>query len=98
MRTLVNILAVLGAVLAVFAVGSLYYGQATDAFSDGRGMASLAFQLYGAIGAGAALLFGFVGRLMDRRVPRPARPISNICIAVGLIAGLLLFAAPMVFG
>ena len=94
MRTLLNILAVLGALVAVMSVGSLYYGE----LQGGSGMASLAFQLYGAIGAGAALLFGFVGRLMDRRVPRPARPISNICIAVGLIAGLLLFAAPMVFG
>ena len=98
MRILVNILALLGVIIAVFMVGSLYLGLMSDGFSGGRGMAVLFFQLWGAIGSVVAILFGFIGRRMDRRVPLPAGRIANTSVAVGLVCGLLLFAAPFVFG
>ena len=94
MRLVVNLLALVCVVIAVFMVGTLYVAAATEQ----GGMGVLFLQAWGAIGSLGAVAFGFIGRLMDRRVPRPAHLISNASIAIGLLAGLLLFAAPMVFG
>lgn len=98
MRSLVNVLALVGIALTVLAVGGYYVGLIGGEFEGPQGMAILVYQLFGLIGAGAALLFGFVGRLMDRRVPVPAGRVANTAIAVGLVGGLLLFASPFVFG
>ena len=94
MRMIVNLLALIFVAIAVFMVGMLYVAAATD---EG-GMGVLFLQAWGAVGAAGAVAFGFIGRLMDRRQPVPAGRIANTSVAVGLIAGLMLFAAPFVFG
>lgn len=98
MRMLVNLLACLGIAITVLMVGMYYAVLIGDAADGAAGMGLLFLQLWGAIGAAAALLFGFIGRLMDRRVPLPAGRIANTAVAIGLLGGLLLFAAPFVFG
>lgn len=98
MRTLINSLAVIGAVVAVALTLNLYVGMMGDAYSEDRSMAIPVLQLWGAIGVLVALVFGYIGRIMDRRVPRPASKFSNASIAVGLLCGALIFAMPFVFG
>ncbi|MEL6688477.1 MAG: hypothetical protein AAFP97_12775 [Pseudomonadota bacterium] len=98
MRTLVNVLAIIGSVLALLCTLSLYIGVISDAFTGPQGMVILFFQLWGAIGVSIALIFGFAGRVIDRRVPKPASRFSNGSIAVGLLCGALILAMPFVFG
>ena len=98
MRTLINSLAVVGAIVAVALTLNLYLGVMGGSLSEDRSTAVPNLQLWGAIAVLAALVFGYVGRLMDRRVPRPASKFSNAAIALGLLCGALIFAMPFVFG
>lgn len=98
MRTLINTLAIISAALAIMFTLNLYFGLFGDGFSDGRGMAIVVLQIWALIGSAGAVLFGFIGRRLDRTLPRPARRLPNLCIAAGLLCGLLIFATPFVFG
>lgn len=98
MRTIVNSLAVIGALIAVALTLNLYLGVMGDDFAGDRSLVIPRLQLWGSVGVLAALVFGYVGRLMDRRVPRPASKFANASIAVGLLCGALIFAMPFVFG
>ena len=98
MRQIVNVFAVVAMITTVLVIGQYYGGLITGSFDGPQGMAIVGLQLLGLIAAASALLFGFVGRIMDRRVPLPAGRIANTSIAVGLLGGLLLFASPFVFG
>ena len=50
------------------------------------------------IGAGATLLLGLLSRFLDRRNNLPGSRWANVLILIGIIAGLLLFVSPYVFG
>lgn len=94
MRTFINILTCIGALIAVFCAVSLFYGLATDAFANGAGMAILAFQMWALIGALIALVAGYIGRYRALRMGLPVSRISTLGIIIGLIGGLAVFAFP----
>ncbi len=94
MRTFINILTCVGALIAVSCVIYLFYGLSTDAFSDGAGMAILAIQMWALIGALIALVSGYIGRYRAIRMKLPASRISTMGILIGLIGGLSVFAFP----
>ena len=98
MRPIINILAVIGVVIAILLTLNLYLGAMGGAFDQDEGLAIAELQLWGAVGALMAVGFGFIGRIIDRRMPRPASKISDGCIAIGVICGALIFAMPFVFG
>lgn len=97
MRTFITALALIGMGVSVALTLNLYVGMSGDMFGDGAGTAVLGAQLWGGVGALAAIIFGFLGRFMDREKPRPARRLYNVCIAAGLLCGLLILAMPFVF-
>ncbi|MGI9405723.1 MAG: hypothetical protein ACR2O4_05080 [Hyphomicrobiaceae bacterium] len=67
MRTFVNVLMVISALVAAVMIGNLIYGLATDGFSDGRGMAILVLMLWGAIAAAVTFLLGGLSWALGRK-------------------------------
>jgi hypothetical protein len=88
MRSFINVLTLFGVILAFLNIGQLMFGLITDGFSEGRGMAILFFQLWAAIGAFFALIFGFIGRALDNRKKIKVSSISLLGIAVGFVGGI----------
>lgn len=95
MRLFINIVTVIGIILAAASVAYLIYAQASGASENGGIMSVLMSQLWATIGAVIALVFGFIGRVMDRSKVLPTARISLIGIATGLIGGLLVLAFPL---
>ncbi|WP_416879194.1 hypothetical protein [Litorimonas sp.] len=93
MRRLINTLTIIGIALAVFAIAYLLFGHATDMFID-NSTSKMALQLMAMTGALVALVFGFIGRFMDRRAPLPVSRVSNLGIFLGFIGGLIVLALP----
>lgn len=98
MRALINSLAVIGALICGTLALNLLFGFAFGAFDGTSGQSTATQQKIALFAAAVALAFGFLGRIQDRRMPRPASKLSDSCIAVGLIAGLLVLALPFAFG
>ncbi|MGB6228996.1 MAG: hypothetical protein WBF53_02585 [Litorimonas sp.] len=98
MRPVINVIAVVSAVVAALLAVNLLLGFAGGAYEPDTGRSTVGLQLAALIAAALAMVFGFIGRVQDRRMPRPAAKISDGSIAVGMIAGLLVFALPFVFG
>ena len=97
MRKIIDLLAIITAVIAMVMTLNLYLGVNGDNFMGEDGMAVRGVQLSALISVLAALGFGFVGRILDRRVPKPATRAANGAIAVGLICGALILAMPFLF-
>lgn len=96
MRLVINILAILGLLVSASSLIELYALRINDAPSEGFANVTLPF--WALLGAGAACVFGFAGRVIDRRKPMPASKLSDLSIAGGLLCGALLLAIPFVFG
>ncbi|MGJ8560118.1 MAG: hypothetical protein ACSHX3_07770 [Litorimonas sp.] len=96
MRLVINILAIIGLLISVSSLIELYMLRINDVPSEG--FANVALPFWALIGAGAACVFGFIGRIIDRRKPMPASKLSDMTIAGGLLCGALLLAIPFVFG
>lgn len=95
MRLLVNVIAIFGLAAGLTSMVQLYMLR-MDA-SDAQGFATVAVPFWALAGAALAIIFGFIGRIMDRRVPRPAAKISNYAIAFGALIGGATLAIPFVF-
>lgn len=95
MRLIINTLAVIGLLVSISSLIELYMLRINDVPSEGFANVTLPF--WALIGAGAAFAFGFVGRIIDRRVPMPASKLSDLMIAGGLLCGALLLAIPFMF-
>lgn len=93
MRKLINTLTIIGIALAIFAIAYLLFGQTTGTFVEDS-TSKMALQLMAMTGALVALVFGFVGRFMDRRAPLPVSRVSNLGIFLGFIGGLIVLALP----
>ncbi|MGB3456827.1 MAG: hypothetical protein WBG08_07190 [Litorimonas sp.] len=98
MRAAINALALTGAVVAALLTLNLLIGFSTGYFDPTTGRSTANMQLIALIAAVLAIAFGFMGRMRDRRMPRPASKLSDGAIAAGLVAGLLVLALPFVFG
>lgn len=96
MRLLINSLAVIGLLVSISSIFELYSLRINDAAAQGFSNVTLPF--WALLGAGAAFVFGFIGRIIDRRVPMPASKISDFAIAGGLLCGALVLAVPFMFG
>ncbi|GHB02952.1 hypothetical protein GCM10009069_27160 [Algimonas arctica] len=96
MRLVINILAIIGLLISVTSLIELYALRINEGPSEG--FASVAVPFWVIIGASAACVFGFIGRIIDRRKPMPASKLSDMSIAGGLLCGALLLAVPFVFG
>lgn len=96
MRLVINIVAIIGLVIGVACVFQVYGLRGSESTSEGFANATIPF--WGLLGAGTAIVFGFVGRIIDRRVPMPASKISDFSIAGGFLLGALILAVPFVFG
>lgn len=95
MRLIVNILALFGLAAGLTSMVQLYALRINP--GEAQGFANVTVPVWALVGATMAVLFGFIGRYMDRRVPRPASKISNIAIALGLLTGAATLAVPFVF-
>lgn len=98
MRPLVNAVAIIAAIVAAALAANLLLGFAAGTYAPDTGRSTAGLQWAALIGAALAMAFGFLGRIQDRRLPRPASKLSDGSIAVGMIAGLLVMALPFVFG
>ena len=98
MRMLFKAIGTFAAVITTILLVQYYVGLINDTFSGADGMAILGIQLFIAIGAGATLLLGLLSRFLDRRSNLPGSRWANVLILIGIIAGLLLFVSPYVFG
>jgi len=96
MRLVINGFAIIGLLVSLLSMIELYGLRISDAPSGSFANVTLPF--WSLLGAGTAVLFGFIGRILDRRVPMPASKISDFSIAGGLIFGALTLAIPFVFG
>lgn len=96
MRLIINIVAVFGLLLSARALVPLYILRLNAVPSEG--FANVALPVWALIGASAACVFGFAGRVIDRRKPMPASKLSDLSIAGGFLCGALLLALPFVFG
>jgi|GEM_PF-5878905 len=93
MRRIINTLTIIGMALAIFAISYLLFGQTTGVFVD-NSTSKMTLQILAMTGALISLVFGFIGRVMDRRAPLPVSRISNLGIFLGIIGGLLVLAVP----
>lgn len=96
MRLFINGLAIIGLLVGISSMIQLYTVRMNDVTA--QGFANVTLPFWALLGAAMAILFGFVGRIIDRRVPMPASKISDISIAGGLLCGALVLAVPFVFG
>lgn len=88
MRNLINVLTLFGVILAFLNIGRLIFGIVTGGFAEGEAIAIVLFQLWAAIGAFFALVFGFIGRAMDNRKKAKVSSTSLMGIAVGFVGGI----------
>lgn len=95
MRLLINSLAIIGLIVGGSSVVELYGLRMGD--SEPQGFANVTVPIWALLGALAAIVFGFSGRIMDRRAPRPASKLSNLAIGLGLLCGMATLAVPFVF-
>lgn len=93
MRRFINKLTIIGMALAIFAIAYLLFGQMTGVFAEDSAN-KMALELLAMTGALLALIFGFIGRFMDRRAPLPVSRVSNLGIFLGFIGGLIVLALP----
>ncbi|MEM7729711.1 MAG: hypothetical protein AAF311_10605 [Pseudomonadota bacterium] len=98
MRPVINGLAVASAGIAALLALNLLIGFTSGTFAPDTGRSTANMQWLALVGAALAIALGFIGRIQDRRMPRPASKLSDGSIAVGMIAGLLVLALPFVFG
>ncbi|WP_298918428.1 hypothetical protein [uncultured Algimonas sp.] len=98
MRSVINMLAAISALVAAALSVNLVVGFATGAYDGRVGLSTADMQLIALIAAVLAVALGFVGRIQDRRRMRPTSRLSNFSIAAGLLFGLLVLALPFVFG
>lgn len=96
MRLVINILAFAGLLVSISSIIELYMLRANDVAAEGFANVTLPF--WALLGATAAFVFGFIGRIIDRRVPMPASKLSDFAIAGGLLCGALVLAVPFMFG
>jgi hypothetical protein len=96
MRLFINIIAIIGLLVGISSIIEIYSLRMSA--STPQGFANVTLPFWALLGAGSAFVFGFVGRIIDRRKPMPASKLSDACIAGGLICGALLLAVPFVFG
>ena len=90
MRTFLNVLMAISALIAVFMIGILIYGLATDGFSNGRGMAILIFVLWGAIASAATLVLGGVNWAMGRKTEQANTGFAKFGMGLGFLGLLVL--------
>lgn len=96
MRLFINILALFGLAIGITSTFNLY-GLRISA--DGpQGFANVTVPLWALVGSVMAIIFGFIGRIIDRRAPRPASKLSDAAIVLGFLCGALVLAVPFVFG
>lgn len=96
MRLVINSLAVIGFLVSISSIIELYSLRMSDV--SAQGFANVTLPFWALLGAGAAFSFGFIGRIIDRRVPMPASKLSDLAIAGGLLCGALVLAVPFIFG
>lgn len=92
MRNFINVLTMFGIIIAFLNVGRLLFGFITGEFADDDGIDIVFFQLWAAIGAFLALVFGFIGRAVDNRKKEKVSSISVFGIAVGFVGGMAVLA------
>lgn len=97
MRVIINILALIAAFIGFIALCLIVWGLGSNGFSDGAGMALVAFQFWAAIGCIAALILGIIGYVMARSAERDYDVASDIGVGVGL-TGVLLFLLMLILG
>lgn len=95
MRLIINILALIGLAVGVSSMIELYMLRINP--GESQGFANVAVPLWALIGSAAAIVFGFIVRIMDRRVPKPASKLSNVAIALGFLTAAATLAVPFVF-
>lgn len=96
MRVLINILTLIAALVGFLSLCLIVWGLGRNGFSDGKGMALVAFQLWVAIGCIAAFILGIIGYFMARSGERDADVASDIGVGVGL-TGILLYLLMLIF-
>lgn len=97
MRPVLNGIAIMSTIVAIALALNLYLGWMSGAYGGTTGDSTIGMQLLALIAASLAMATGFVGRILDRRTPRPASRVSNMSVAIGMLAGLLVLGIPFVF-
>lgn len=91
MHKFIALIAAIFALLGALSVAAVFYGHFNSA-----GMAILAFQLWSVIGAGAAIVFGFLAKLLSKGGPTPAA--AKFAIGLGIASLLVLGLGVLILG